>query len=160
MSQLLASVNFYAWLESFMVQYGNDLILNFILDFWWLYPQVMYMKNHPCNKHFCHSLTNQQLILGICFINYAYYLWILLLQTVFITSSGAWKLGGFGFAIPADQTSSDPTNVQPFHYAVSLFFNIHRQGPFLDMDNSYSSMQFSCLLLSFLCSLDIKSLLS
>jgi len=38
-------------------------------------------------------------------------------QTVFITSSGAWKLGGFGFAISADQASSGSTS--PFHYPVS-----------------------------------------
>ncbi|KAJ4981415.1 hypothetical protein NE237_032252 [Protea cynaroides] len=38
-------------------------------------------------------------------------------ETVFITSSGAWKLGGFAFAISADQTSGDLTNTQPFHYS-------------------------------------------
>nr|DAD21189.1 TPA_asm: hypothetical protein HUJ06_022652 [Nelumbo nucifera] len=38
-------------------------------------------------------------------------------ETVFITSSGAWKLGGFGFAVSADQTSGDVINVQTFHYA-------------------------------------------
>lgn len=42
-----------------------------------------------------------------------------LLQTVLITSNGAWKLGGFGFAITTDQASSDSANVQSFHYAVS-----------------------------------------
>ncbi|KAJ0024168.1 hypothetical protein Pint_07044 [Pistacia integerrima] len=36
---------------------------------------------------------------------------------VLITSSGAWKLGGFGFAITTDQASSDSSNVQAFHYA-------------------------------------------
>ncbi|KAF9609205.1 hypothetical protein IFM89_014046 [Coptis chinensis] len=36
-------------------------------------------------------------------------------ETVFITSSGAWKLGGFGFATSADQ-GGDLTTVQPFHY--------------------------------------------
>lgn len=36
-------------------------------------------------------------------------------ESVFITSSGAWKLGGFGFAVPADQTG-DMSSVQPFHY--------------------------------------------
>ncbi|KAK9085650.1 hypothetical protein Sjap_026061 [Stephania japonica] len=36
-------------------------------------------------------------------------------ETVFITSSGAWKLGGFGFAISADQ-SSDDVATQNFHY--------------------------------------------
>jgi len=39
------------------------------------------------------------------------------LQTVFITSSGAWKLGGFGFAVSADQASNGSTS--PFHYPVS-----------------------------------------
>lgn len=43
----------------------------------------------------------------------------LLYQAVFITSSGAWKLGGFGFAIPADQNSGDSSSIQSFHYAVS-----------------------------------------
>uniref|UniRef100_A0A0D6R132 Protein kinase domain-containing protein n=1 Tax=Araucaria cunninghamii TaxID=56994 RepID=A0A0D6R132_ARACU len=37
-------------------------------------------------------------------------------ETVFITHSGAWKLGGFGFAVTADQISGDPNTVQPFHY--------------------------------------------
>ncbi|XP_020591543.1 SCY1-like protein 2 [Phalaenopsis equestris] len=37
-------------------------------------------------------------------------------ETVFITSTGAWKLGGFGFAIPIDQASSDLTETQTFHY--------------------------------------------
>ncbi|KAK7283822.1 hypothetical protein RIF29_13568 [Crotalaria pallida] len=35
-------------------------------------------------------------------------------ENVFITLSGAWKLGGFGFAISASQTSGDSAN---FHYA-------------------------------------------
>lgn len=39
-------------------------------------------------------------------------------ETVLITSSGAWKLGGFSFATSADQSSgSDLANVQAFHYA-------------------------------------------
>ncbi|XP_068654052.1 SCY1-like protein 2 A [Aristolochia californica] len=37
-------------------------------------------------------------------------------ETIFITSSGAWKLGGFGFAISTDQASGDSTAMQPFHY--------------------------------------------
>ncbi|KAG9446597.1 hypothetical protein H6P81_012725 [Aristolochia fimbriata] len=37
-------------------------------------------------------------------------------ETVFITSSGAWKLGGFGFAIPTDQASGDSSAMQHFHY--------------------------------------------
>lgn len=41
------------------------------------------------------------------------------LQNVLITSNGAWKLAGFGFAIPVDQTSSDMTAMQTFHYSVS-----------------------------------------
>ncbi|CAL0333165.1 unnamed protein product [Lupinus luteus] len=35
-------------------------------------------------------------------------------ENVFITLSGAWKLGGFGFAISASQTPGDSSN---FHYA-------------------------------------------
>ncbi|KAE9592685.1 hypothetical protein Lal_00029209 [Lupinus albus] len=35
-------------------------------------------------------------------------------ENVFITLSGAWKLGGFGFATSASQTSGDSSN---FHYA-------------------------------------------
>ncbi|XP_058095623.1 SCY1-like protein 2 B [Magnolia sinica] len=38
-------------------------------------------------------------------------------ETVYITSSGAWKLGGFGFAISAGQATSDLNTVQPFHYS-------------------------------------------
>ncbi|KAK9065686.1 hypothetical protein SSX86_015087 [Deinandra increscens subsp. villosa] len=38
-------------------------------------------------------------------------------EAVLINSSGAWKLGGFGFAISADQSSADPSTVQPFHYS-------------------------------------------
>ncbi|KAL6210161.1 hypothetical protein ACLB2K_021098 [Fragaria x ananassa] len=38
-------------------------------------------------------------------------------ENVFITSSGAWKLGGFGFAISTDQSSGNMANVQEFHYA-------------------------------------------
>ncbi|KAG4201381.1 hypothetical protein ERO13_A05G275400v2 [Gossypium hirsutum] len=38
-------------------------------------------------------------------------------ENVLITSHGAWKLGGFGFAISKDQASSDLTNVQAFHYS-------------------------------------------
>ncbi|KAI5311668.1 hypothetical protein L3X38_040841 [Prunus dulcis] len=38
-------------------------------------------------------------------------------ENVFITSSGAWKLGGFGFAISTDQASGNMANVQAFHYA-------------------------------------------
>lgn len=41
------------------------------------------------------------------------------LQNVLITSNGAWKLAGFGFAIPADQSSGDVASMQAFHYAVS-----------------------------------------
>ena len=43
----------------------------------------------------------------------------LLLQSVLITSSGAWKLGGFGFAISIDPSSGDFSNVHAFHYSVS-----------------------------------------
>ncbi|XP_020089556.1 SCY1-like protein 2 [Ananas comosus] len=38
-------------------------------------------------------------------------------ETVFITSSGAWKLGGFSFAISTDQTSGGLTSAQQFHYS-------------------------------------------
>ncbi|KAF7836381.1 SCY1-like protein 2 [Senna tora] len=38
-------------------------------------------------------------------------------ENILITSSGAWKLGGFGFAISAAQTSGDSANLQAFHYA-------------------------------------------
>ncbi|KAF6176077.1 hypothetical protein GIB67_000171 [Kingdonia uniflora] len=38
-------------------------------------------------------------------------------ESVFITSSGAWKLGGFSFAISADQSSGDLNSAQPFHYS-------------------------------------------
>uniref|UniRef100_A0A2P2LXF5 Protein kinase domain-containing protein n=1 Tax=Rhizophora mucronata TaxID=61149 RepID=A0A2P2LXF5_RHIMU len=37
-------------------------------------------------------------------------------ENVLITSSGAWKLGGFGFALTTDQASSDLAGSQ-FHYA-------------------------------------------
>nr|XP_009788433.1 PREDICTED: SCY1-like protein 2 [Nicotiana sylvestris] len=39
-------------------------------------------------------------------------------ETILITSNGAWKLGGFGFAISVDQ-AADLSNMQAFHYAVS-----------------------------------------
>ncbi|CAL5211208.1 unnamed protein product [Lathyrus oleraceus] len=38
-------------------------------------------------------------------------------ENVFITMSGAWKLGGFGFAIPASQNPGELPNQQAFHYA-------------------------------------------
>ncbi|KAK3012208.1 hypothetical protein RJ639_012778 [Escallonia herrerae] len=38
-------------------------------------------------------------------------------ETVLITANGAWKLGGFSFAISADQPSHDLSNVQEFHFA-------------------------------------------
>ncbi|KAF3440970.1 hypothetical protein FNV43_RR19256 [Rhamnella rubrinervis] len=38
-------------------------------------------------------------------------------ENVLITSSGAWKLGGFGFAISADSNTGDMANAQAFHYA-------------------------------------------
>ncbi|KAJ0521379.1 putative protein kinase SCY1-SCYL2 family [Helianthus annuus] len=38
-------------------------------------------------------------------------------EAVLINSSGAWKLGGFSFAISADQSTTDPSTVQPFHYS-------------------------------------------
>ncbi|XP_042422130.1 SCY1-like protein 2 [Zingiber officinale] len=36
-------------------------------------------------------------------------------ESIFITSSGAWKLGGFGFTVPLDQATSG--SAQIFHYA-------------------------------------------
>ncbi|CAI9117163.1 OLC1v1018509C1 [Oldenlandia corymbosa var. corymbosa] len=38
-------------------------------------------------------------------------------EAILITSNGAWKLGGFGFTIPTDQSTTDSSNVQAFHYA-------------------------------------------
>ncbi|KAF4387192.1 hypothetical protein CsatB_003267 [Cannabis sativa] len=38
-------------------------------------------------------------------------------ENVLITSSGAWKLAGFGFAISTDQATSDAASSQAFHYA-------------------------------------------
>ncbi|PON95167.1 Phosphorylase kinase, gamma catalytic subunit [Trema orientale] len=38
-------------------------------------------------------------------------------ENVLITSSGAWKLAGFGFAISTDNTTGDAANSQAFHYA-------------------------------------------
>lgn len=43
-------------------------------------------------------------------------------QTILITSNGAWKLGGFGFAVSTDQSNNDSSSVQAFHYAVSHQF--------------------------------------
>ncbi|EPS68984.1 hypothetical protein M569_05783, partial [Genlisea aurea] len=38
-------------------------------------------------------------------------------ETVLITSNGAWKLGGFSFAISTDQSPDDSFNEHAFHYA-------------------------------------------
>uniref|UniRef100_A0A7N0ZZD7 Protein kinase domain-containing protein n=1 Tax=Kalanchoe fedtschenkoi TaxID=63787 RepID=A0A7N0ZZD7_KALFE len=38
-------------------------------------------------------------------------------ENTLITSSGAWKLAGFGFAISSDQTSNDLSNGQAFHFS-------------------------------------------
>ncbi|KAK2379455.1 kinase family with ARM repeat domain-containing protein [Trifolium repens] len=38
-------------------------------------------------------------------------------ENVFITLSGAWKLGGFGFAISSSQNPGDSSNLHAFHYA-------------------------------------------
>ncbi|KAL5227462.1 hypothetical protein ABZP36_015727 [Zizania latifolia] len=38
-------------------------------------------------------------------------------ETVFITSSGSWKLGGFGFALSVDQATGSLTSTQRFHYS-------------------------------------------
>lgn len=37
-------------------------------------------------------------------------------ENVFTTMSGAWKLGGFGFAFPASQNPGELPNQQAFHY--------------------------------------------
>ncbi|XP_052873941.1 SCY1-like protein 2 B [Gossypium arboreum] len=37
-------------------------------------------------------------------------------ENVLMTSSGAWKFGGFGFATSTDKASGDCANVQAFHY--------------------------------------------
>ncbi|KAL6615583.1 hypothetical protein ACP70R_037853 [Stipagrostis hirtigluma subsp. patula] len=37
--------------------------------------------------------------------------------TVFITSSGSWKLGGFGFALSVDHATGGLTSTQQFHYS-------------------------------------------
>lgn len=42
------------------------------------------------------------------------------LQNILITANGAWKLGGFGFAISTEQASGDFASVPAFHYAVSV----------------------------------------
>lgn len=46
----------------------------------------------------------------------------LMVQTVLITSNGAWKLGGFGFSISTNQPPGDLANVPAFHYAVSISY--------------------------------------
>ncbi|XP_021760840.1 SCY1-like protein 2 [Chenopodium quinoa] len=38
-------------------------------------------------------------------------------ESVLITASGAWKLGGFGFAVSTDQASGASLSAQAFHYA-------------------------------------------
>ncbi|KAH9626464.1 hypothetical protein KSS87_006424 [Heliosperma pusillum] len=38
-------------------------------------------------------------------------------ESILITASGAWKLGGFGFAISTDQLPAALSNAQAFHYA-------------------------------------------
>ncbi|KAK9748953.1 hypothetical protein RND81_02G092400 [Saponaria officinalis] len=38
-------------------------------------------------------------------------------ESILITASGAWKLGGFGFAISSDQAAGGSSNVQAFHYS-------------------------------------------
>ncbi|XP_062215123.1 SCY1-like protein 2 A [Phragmites australis] len=38
-------------------------------------------------------------------------------ETIFITSSGSWKLGGFGFALSVDQSTGALTSSQQFHYS-------------------------------------------
>lgn len=51
---------------------------------------------------------------------------VMILQAVLITSNGAWKLGGFGFATSTNQPVSDIANVQTFHYAVSIVYYLYR----------------------------------
>ncbi|KAL9245150.1 hypothetical protein vseg_018832 [Gypsophila vaccaria] len=38
-------------------------------------------------------------------------------ESILITASGAWKLGGFGFSISSDQAAGGLSNVQAFHYS-------------------------------------------
>lgn len=75
------------------------------------------------------TCTNENMLWWIWyffFSNFFYWisLWKHCLQNVLITSSGAWKLGGFGFAISADSNTGDMTNAQAFHYAVSEILKI------------------------------------
>lgn len=49
----------------------------------------------------------------------------MILQAVLITSNGAWKLGGFGFATSTNQPVSDIANVQTFHYSVSIVYYLY-----------------------------------
>ena len=47
------------------------------------------------------------------------YTFLFCMQTICITSSGAWKLGGFGFSIILDQNAVDSQSTGPaFHYPV------------------------------------------
>ena len=47
------------------------------------------------------------------------YPFLFCMQTICITSSGAWKLGGFGFSIVLDQNAVDSQSTGPaFHYPV------------------------------------------
>lgn len=68
-----------------------------------------------------------------------------LLQNILITSNGAWKLGGFGFAISTDQAISDSSNVLAFHYAVSDFSQIKNKSMVLDyyVKNCFSEFSSS-----------------
>ncbi|GAB4845532.1 SCY1-like protein 2 A [Ancistrocladus abbreviatus] len=38
-------------------------------------------------------------------------------ESILITASGSWKVGGFGFSISTDQASGDMASAQAFHYA-------------------------------------------
>ncbi|XP_074570311.1 SCY1-like protein 2 A [Curcuma longa] len=77
-------------------------------------------------------------------------------ESVFITSSGAWKLGGFGFAVPLDQATSG--SAQIFHYAeydvedaaLPIQPSLNYTAPELVRNNATSSGS-SCDIFSFGC---------
>ncbi|KAL4335259.1 hypothetical protein GQ457_07G021980 [Hibiscus cannabinus] len=79
-------------------------------------------------------------------------------ENVLITSSGAWKLGGFGFAISTDKACSDSATVNAFHYSeydtedsvMPLQPSLNYTAPELVRSNS-SSVGWSSDIFSFGC---------
>lgn len=64
----------------------------------------------PFSLHFTPLFVNNKIRrLKICFP--------LSLKTVFLTTTGGWKFGGFGFAALVDQVAAE--EVSSFHYPVS-----------------------------------------